>query len=245
MKQFILAPLALAALVLPLSAQNQRRAEINGDGNPNRGKCTVEVYVDDAAEVQVRGNTATVRNLQGQGAQLRRFQCTSTMPANPGNFRFEGVDGRGRQQLVQDPRNGGAAVIQITDPDGGSEGYTFDLIWDNTQGGGFFDDGSRLGRQNGRGFDGRPGPGGAFGSEQAIRLCQDAIRQEAAQRFGPVRISFRDTNIDNNPGRSDWILGLVSVDRSRWRRAEVYRFSCSVDLRNGTLRTAHIGVPNF
>jgi hypothetical protein len=51
------------------------------------------------------------------------------MPANPGDFRFEGIDGRGRQQLVRDPRNGGVAVVRIEDPAGGSEGYTFDLIW--------------------------------------------------------------------------------------------------------------------
>ena len=52
------------------------------------------------------------------------------MPADPAEFRFEGIDGRGRQQLIRDPRNsGGAAVVRIEDRDGGSEGYTFDLIW--------------------------------------------------------------------------------------------------------------------
>jgi hypothetical protein len=53
------------------------------------------------------------------------------MPANPVDFRFAGVDGRGRQQLIGDPRNGGAAVVRIEDPDNGSEGYTFDLTWRN------------------------------------------------------------------------------------------------------------------
>ena len=32
------------------------------------------------------------------------------MPRNPGDFRFAGVDGRGRQSLVRDPRGGGPAV---------------------------------------------------------------------------------------------------------------------------------------
>ena len=40
------------------------------------------------------------------------------------------VDGRGRQQLVQDPRNGGAATVRIEDSDGGAGTYTFDLMWD-------------------------------------------------------------------------------------------------------------------
>src|SRR5579862_2428977 len=113
---------------LSLEAQNlQRRAVLTGGGSPNGGKCTIEVVVDGAAEVEIRGDTATLRNLAGQQPQWRRFQCSSIMPPNPGNFRFAGVDGRGRQDLVRDPRNGGAAVVRIEDSDNGSEGYTFDL----------------------------------------------------------------------------------------------------------------------
>src|SRR6266436_2878928 len=106
----------------------ERRAIIRG-GNPDRGKCTIEVVVDGAAEVEVRGDTALLRNLSGQPAQWRRFECTSVMPQNPVDFRFAGVDGRGRQDLVGDPRNGGVAVVRIEDPAGGAEGYTFRLTW--------------------------------------------------------------------------------------------------------------------
>jgi hypothetical protein len=106
-----------------------RTATIVGGGNRNGGKCTVEVVVDGVAEVEIHGSNATLRNLGGASPQWRRFECTSPLPANPGNFRFSGVDGRGRQELVRDPRNGGAAVVRIEDPDSGSEGYTFDLTW--------------------------------------------------------------------------------------------------------------------
>ena len=106
----------------------ERRAFIRG-GNPDRGKCTIEVVVDGAADVEVRGDSAVLRNLSGQPPQWRRFECTSPMPPNPANFRFSGVDGRGRQTLIRDPRDGGAAVVRIEDPDNGSEGYTFDLTW--------------------------------------------------------------------------------------------------------------------
>src|SRR6202035_5217185 len=58
-------------------------------------------------------------------------ECTGPLPRNPRDFRFAGVDGRGRQQLVRDHRNGGAAIIRIDDPGGGSEGYTFDIMWGN------------------------------------------------------------------------------------------------------------------
>src|SRR5258707_988226 len=100
------------ALAAPISAETlQRRAMLTGTGNSDRGKCTVEVVVDGAAEIQIRGDTATMRNLSGQTPQWRRFQCTGPMPANPANFRFQGVDGRGSQELVRDPRNGGGAVV--------------------------------------------------------------------------------------------------------------------------------------
>src|SRR5436190_825346 len=88
-----------------------------------------EVVVDGAAQVQIHGNTATLRDVNGRQPQWRRFECTGVMPPNPVNFRFQGIDGRGRQTLIQDPRNGGTAVVQIEDREGGAEGYTFDIMW--------------------------------------------------------------------------------------------------------------------
>ena len=111
----------------------ERRAMIRG-GNPDRGKCTIEVVVDGAADVEVRGDSAVLRNLNGQPPQGRRFECTDPLPANPLNFHFSGVDGRGRQELIRDPRNGGVAVVRIEDSDNGSEGYTFDLTWSGSAG---------------------------------------------------------------------------------------------------------------
>ena len=113
-----------------------RRATAMSGVSRDRGKCTIEVVVDGAAEVEVRGDTANLRNLAGQPPQWRRFECNGPLPPNPVDFRFAGVDGRGSQQLIQDPRNGGVAVVRIEDPQSGSEGYTFDLFWSNPRGGG-------------------------------------------------------------------------------------------------------------
>src|SRR5690348_12378852 len=135
-RSFLLSAAAVVTLVSAINAQpNSRRATIVG-GSPERGKCTIEVVVDGSAEVAVRGDTASIRNLAGQPPQFRRFECTGPLPPNPADFRFAGVDGRGRQQLVQDPRNGGVAVVRIEDSQGGAEGYTFDLFWSNGYGGG-------------------------------------------------------------------------------------------------------------
>jgi hypothetical protein len=119
-----------AASVGLLSAQSfERRATFKSGGDPNRGKCTVEVVVDEAAEVEIRGDSAVLRNLAGRPPQWRRFECNGPLPSNPADFRFAGVDGRGRQQLIRDPRNGGVAGVRIEDPQNGSEGYTFDIFW--------------------------------------------------------------------------------------------------------------------
>jgi len=102
---------------------------VRGDNRSDQGKCTIEVDVDEAAEVEVRGETARVHTLSGGPSRFRRFDCDSIMPTRPNEFKFTGVDGRGRVTLVQDPRNGGVAVVRIEDPKGGREGYTFDLEW--------------------------------------------------------------------------------------------------------------------
>ena len=116
---------------ISVSAQPfQRRADINGGGDRNRGKCTIEVVVDGAAEVEIRGETALLRNLEGRPPQWRRFVCNAPMPFNPAGFRFAGVDGRGRQTLVRSPEGGAPAIVRIEDPQGGSEGYTFDVFWE-------------------------------------------------------------------------------------------------------------------
>jgi hypothetical protein len=118
--------------VLPICAQTaERRATFTGGGGNDAGKCTIEVYVDGSADVEIRGDRGFLRTLSGQPAQWRRFECSGPMPTNPGEFRFSGVDGRGRQELVQDPSRGrgGPAVVRIQDSNGGAEGYTFDLVW--------------------------------------------------------------------------------------------------------------------
>ncbi len=111
------------------SADAVMRAAISGRGGDS-GKCTIEVVVDDAADVEVRQDVGRIHTLSGQRARWVRFQCNQPMPLQPAEFRFRGIDGRGRVELVRDPRsNRGVAVVRIHDPKGGREGYTFDLEW--------------------------------------------------------------------------------------------------------------------
>jgi len=206
----------------------QRRANVTGGGGGDHGQCRVEVLVDGAAEVEIRGMNATLRNLSGQPPQWRRFDCTATMPAFPPNLRYIGVDGRGRQELVRTPQNGGSTLVRIQDPAGSSDVYVFDLLWgaNNRYGG-------APPPPQGR------GPSSRYTTEQAVQVCQDAVKQEAYDRFRTWNIAFRRTSLDNNPGRQDWVVGLFDVRRP-YAHDETYNFSCSVNFDTGQVRSAQI-----
>jgi len=260
------ATLALASCTFGQSPQ--RQAQIRGGGSPDQGKCTIEVVVDGAAEVQIQGASATLRTTQGQPAQWRRFECTSVMPANPPNFQFAGVDGRGRQQLIRDPRNGGAAVVQIEDPDNGSEGYTFDLTWNAVNQGGYPSQGSyqqpgnqrppenerQAAPQNHGGYrdysedryrqNYKDSPyykryGHGYAVEDAVQTCRQEVLRQTARRFGNAEVHIRRTEIDDQPGRSDSVLGSLDVHRGPGGEQQ-FNFSCSVDFDNGRIRSVQI-----
>jgi hypothetical protein len=205
------------------------RASIRGGGG-DEGKCTIEVVVDGAAEVEVRGDRANLRNLEGQAPQWRRFECNRPMPDRPAEFRFKGIDGRGRQELIRDPRDGGPAVVRIEDRQGGREGYTFDLIW--RDGGGNYPDSRRDSWQD-------RGPR-RYTVDQAVGVCRDAVRAQAAQRLGARDVDFRRINLDDNPGRRDWVIGTFEVPRGRYGRDNLFQFACSVDFDSGRVRSVQI-----
>ena len=109
-----------------------RQAMITGrSGSP---KCTIEVEVDAVADVEIRGTIGRIHTLAGSPSNWRRFECNVPMPINPANFRFRGIDGRGRQTLIGDPYRSGVAIVRIEDPKSGREGYTFDLEWEGSAG---------------------------------------------------------------------------------------------------------------
>jgi hypothetical protein len=117
-------------LTAPVFAQQVAtfRAQMRGGGD--HGKCTIEVDVDGVAEIELQGDQGRMRTLSGNPSGWRRMECNQPIPPNPQGFRFSGVDGRGRQTLLRDPSsNRGVAVVRIEDPQGGHEGYTFDIEW--------------------------------------------------------------------------------------------------------------------
>jgi hypothetical protein len=243
----LLTVFAAAAVVASQAGaqQYQRRAMMVGGGSADRGKCTIEVVVDGTAEVEIRGDQGSIRNLAGRPAEWRRFECNAPLPRNPAGFRFAGVDGRGRQDLIRDPRDGGAAVVRIEDSQGGAEGYTFDLFWGGGDNRGPGGPGAFPGAGGGGGgdrFPGRDRPSRRFTTEQAVNVCQDSVRRQAGEgdRFRGRRVEFLNTRIDDNPGRNDWVVGVIDVFRGRNNWDGRYRFSCSVNFDTGQVRSVEI-----
>jgi hypothetical protein len=250
--RLFLAIVSTAALAIPATAQTQLRATMTGGGNGVAGHCTGEVVVDGAADLQIRGDTATIRDVSGQQPQIRRFECTSPVPANA-SLRAN-VNGRGQARVVAMPSNGSPAVIHIEDREGGASTYQFDIAWGNQQGNntqgynnqGYNNQGYNPGyqppvverRESDRGWNG----GRRFTNDQAVNVCRDAIRQQAMDRFGTRDVNIGRIHIDDNPGRNDWVVGNVDVRRGS--RDVEYPFSCSVNFDNGRVRTAQIDAPS-
>jgi hypothetical protein len=229
---FIVASVLVVLVHLLSAAGVSRRATITGRGSGNgNGKCTIEVNVDGAAEVEISGDTGQLRTLSGREAVWRRFQCNAPMPGSPGDFRFVGIDGRGRVQLLRDPRNnGGRAVVRIDDPKGGREGYTFDLEW-RGGGGGSWAPGPPP-PPPGRG----PGPGG-FPMSRAVQGCRDSVTAKLNQSGYPY-VTFESAVPDNNPGRHGRVIG--SATGRRRLESTQFSFSCSVDYTSGWVRSIDV-----
>ncbi len=60
------------------------------------------------------------------------------------------------------------------------------------------------------------------------------------QRDGYGRMEFPSIRIDDQPGRNDWVVGTVRAERGRG--SDLFNFSCSVDLREGTVRSVDVTV---
>src|SRR5262245_29413729 len=69
------------------------------DWSPDRrdGRCRVRVRIDDAADVELRGEQIWIRVIRGAPGRDEGSECNAPLPTsgNIRNFGFRGVDGRG------------------------------------------------------------------------------------------------------------------------------------------------------
>jgi hypothetical protein len=206
------------------------RANIRGGEN----KCTFEVRVDGIAEVEIHDDYGVLNTIQGAPAQWVRLDCGNRFPNNPNDFRFKGVDGRGSQTLVRDPRgSGGVAVIRIEDPKGGTEGYTGDIFWSGGDshwgGGGNWSSG-------GSGWDDGWSNNSGIDYKEAVRVCRSQVSRVRSVDANSVSVR----RASQGGGASDYDLEFSF--RDRWNNTESGR--CSV-ARSGRLTNFSISGGGF
>lgn len=74
----------MAALALgPVALAQMQTIRATMTGGAGDGKCTFEVEVDGAAEVEIHGDTGSIRQLSGKRAVWRRLVCNQPLPNNP------------------------------------------------------------------------------------------------------------------------------------------------------------------
>ena len=222
-----LVPLAAPFLLLTASAWSQTTINAQITGGGGSGKCTFEVRVDGIADVQIRGNQGLLQTKQGMRAQWVRLKCNQPLPRNPFNFRFSGVDGRGRQFLLRDPgQNNGVAVIRIEDQRSGFEGYTGDITWNGgTNSGGNWNQWWNDDWNGGGGWGGSGGGGNWNNSNNnnwgnnnnwsnaIVPNCQNAVRRSIQSQVGGASVNF------NGKASTKQAASFVMVDGNGNARA--------------------------
>ena len=227
----LLALCALATLSTPILAQGNIQAQLTGGGGS--GKCTFEIRTGGTADIEIRGSQGRVRPISGGPAQWVRLKCNQPLPARPNNFRFQGIDGRGRQTLVRAPNsNNGTAVVRIEDNRGGMQGYTGDIMWNG---------GSGSGWNNGGGWDGNNGGNNSGNwSNNVVSNCQRSIRTQVASRLNGS-VNFNGQPTQNRGGSFVMVDGTARV-QARGQSANI-SYHCTMH-PNGNVADANYNVMN-
>src|SRR5205807_3622307 len=135
--------------------------------------CEVRVWVDNRAEVRMRGDAIFVRTLEGSKGRDEGSECSQPLPYNSvRDFQIRQTAGRNRVALAQEPSrmNNYTAMISIDDRQGGGDNYAFEVSWRAEA-------------------DVAAAPAPFFDD---VRACQDAVRQRFQSQNG--RGSYIDFN---------------------------------------------------
>jgi len=140
-------------------------------------------------------------------------------------------DSGGEIVLLEQPsrRKGNRAVVRIRDSKGGEGRYHFRLTWDQTGSSGGY---SRPG------FGGGPTAPTRFTVNEAINVCQDAVREKITDEFRLQRVDIRSARADDRPGRNDSIIGEATGRRGF--SSQDFTFFCRVDFSSGRVRSVDV-----
>ena len=146
--------------------------------------------------------------------QFVRLDCNQPLPSNPNNFRFAGVDGRGKQYLLKPPNgNNGVAIIRIEDNRGGMEGYTGDIMWN--------------GGSNAGGGGQWPGNNAGQWNAKVVPNCQNNIRNKFNSQMRGASLNFIGAPSLNQAGSFVMVDGNANVRDNQGRVGQIL-YHCSM-----------------
>jgi hypothetical protein len=102
------------------------------DQKQREGRCQIRLWVDDRAEVRLRGDRIWVTTLQGAKGRDEGSACSQALPFNAvRDFQIRQTAGRTRVAMAQDPSraNNYTATFSVEDRQGGGDTYEFEVTW--------------------------------------------------------------------------------------------------------------------
>jgi hypothetical protein len=226
------APLFLAPPGLAQQESSFQPRFIAPDRDSREGFCRLRVRVDNVTDVIMLGDRVVLRTLEGRPSFDEGSECSGPMPRfGVVDFDFRKTEGPGSATLMETPDHGGGrAVIHVSDPEPGDHKYTLEFRWRSEHHDGWGE------------WEGGPpaaAPVAVFGPQQAITVCEDAIREQVRGQYHYHEADFSRVRVDE--GRQDWIVGEAMARRADDRLS--LRFECNVDYRLGRVRSARAWEP--
>jgi hypothetical protein len=214
-KALFLTFFALAAFLVNAQTTH-RRAVLAYASDPAEGHCTVSVLVDGAADIEIRGDDATMRNVTGYTPRWQRFDCTGPMPVAAADLSLRAIEGNGQITLSRDPYRPGLSTVRVTNLEGGDRLFTFELSWSP----------SRPAYSSGEADR-------SVVDDDAIQSCRTAV-ENRIRNDGYRYVRFGSVAMDDR-GISDRVTGTASASDSY--RTAVFDFNCHVSTTDGQVRT--------
>lgn len=107
-----------------------------GGGSGTPGTASWSGRVDDKANIIIRGGTIRSEDVSATGLQVNYQNMNGNLPRRATTVSATRREGRGDVRVIQQPSrsNDFTAIIQITDPRGGSDNYTVEISWTRSGG---------------------------------------------------------------------------------------------------------------
>jgi hypothetical protein len=188
--------------------------------------------VDHEALIEIRGRRVSARAVRGAAVNSNQGNFSSALPRRSVNVRLEQLSGRGRVELVEQPgaNNNYAALVRITDSDGGSDQYSFRLAWD----------GDAYGYQSGGSFNPQTGgvltPGGSYGSSTSGSYGSGGGLQWSGRVDGRIRVHAQNgrvwtTRVSGGPVYGEQAQFAGALPRANTSDIEVRKLAGRGDVR--------------